>query len=521
MPSPRAVPSYQACLWSVLLWSIVSPLHAAAGPNTQIPPKLKGLDSKQICPIPGGPASRYLLARAIIDSYKIPISLVDWENTGTIGHGEFARTVSKYLCHDVVSGADTNADHIKKCVALSDKEKPTIGVGKLPPLTADAVNQGGMVSDIKDVLNQAAAGNAEDFKLTLGKLNLMFHRDHKASPLDAQQQSLLIEDGELSLAAEVFSEAPVYYVISCPAAAPEQPAPPAVPGQSGTGGPSSAASPILSSDRFRIRAKPEDLPVGRDQETFAGLSTASFAIQNDVIAQKNSFDVHGVLGYALTTWQLGAGDTTLSTIPFAQYDRSYVDGGKAPPNSSNVNNLAFGLQERLVFPFSSDFYNSVVVQPKYVEGLASNARVFQLHLGYEPAPLLPYFAAPAPIGPTDFSATVYARGILNIVHVDSVGSDKTLLGPAANFSQGGVELGASLFDKQESSLLNGLTFPVTYTYLNGFSGPYKAVHLFQAQANYVLPKTKYVSISLSYLNGRNLDTFQQQKVYKASLGLKY
>jgi hypothetical protein len=505
----------------MLFWSIVSPLHAAPGPNTQVPPKLKGLDAKQICPIPGGPASRFLLARAIIESYKIPYSFVDWDNTGTIGHSELARAVSKYLCHEVASGADTNPDHIKKCVVTDDKGKPTIRVGGKPSVTADAFNWDGMVTDINYVLKQAAAGNAEDFTLTLGKLPLAFHRDHKASRLDAQQQSLLIEDGQLSLAAEVFSEAPVYYDISCPAAAPAQPSMSAMPGQSGTGGPSVAASPNLSSDRFRIRAKPEDLPVGRDQDTFAGLATATFAVQNDVIAQKNSFDVHGVLGYALTTLQLGAGDTTLNTIPFVQYDRSYVDGGKAPPSSTSVNNLAFGLQERLVFPLSSDFYNSVVVQPKYIDGLDTNARVFQLHLGYEPAPLLPYFASPAPIGPTDFSATVYARGILNIVHVESVGSDKTLLGPAANFAQGGVELGASLFDKQDSSPFNGLTFPVTYTYLNGFSGPYKAVQSFQAQANYVLPKTKYVTIGLSYLTGRNLDTFQQQKVYKASLGLKY
>jgi hypothetical protein len=39
--------------------------------------------------------------------------------------------------------------------------------------------------------------------------------------------------------------------------------------------------------------------------------------------------------------------------------------------------------------------------------------------------------------------------------------------------------------------------------------------------NYTLPKTKYVTVGLSYTSGRNLDTFELQKVYKASLGLKY
>lgn len=33
--------------------------------------------------------------------------------------------------------------------------------------------------------------------------------------------------------------------------------------------------------------------------------------------------------------------------------------------------------------------------------------------------------------------------------------------------------------------------------------------------------TKYVTVGLSYTDGRNLDTFEKQQVYKLSLGVKY
>jgi hypothetical protein len=84
-----------------------------------------------------------------------------------------------------------------------------------------------------------------------------------------------------------------------------------------------------------------------------------------------------------------------------------------------------------------------------------------------------------------------------------------------------IEIGGGLFVNDDSSPLKGLSIPVSYTSLYGFSGPYKSVELFQGAINYTFPKTKYVTVGLSYMSDRNLETFEAQKVYKASLGLKY
>jgi len=93
------------------------------------------------------------------------------------------------------------------------------------------------------------------------------------------------------------------------------------------------------------------------------------------------------------------------------------------------------------------------------------------------------------------------------------------LTPRMNFWQAGGQIGGVLIFKDGA--LDGLNFPIDYTYLQGISGPFKSVELLQVAANYTIPKTKYVTIGLSYTSGRNLDTFERQKIYKATLGLKY
>jgi hypothetical protein len=66
-----------------------------------------------------------------------------------------------------------------------------------------------------------------------------------------------------------------------------------------------------------------------------------------------------------------------------------------------------------------------------------------------------------------------------------------------------------------------LSFPIDYTNLYGLSGQYKGIELFTVGANYTFPKTKYVTVEFTYTDGRNVDTFVLQKIYKFSLGVRY
>ena len=505
-----------ACIAVALVWVSVSAASAASGQPPQSP-ELKAVDGRQICPVPSAPVSKYLLARTIIDAYKVPSGFVDWNDTGTTGQADYTRAVTQHLCKDIGTG-DQNPSHAAKCQVLGDDGKPKLSFGQPQP-TADADNQARMVTQVEDLI-EASAGKSHGFPLTIGKLKLLveWHRD--ATALDANQQPSLLDNGDPSLAAQVFSDN--QYTITCAPksdqSASSPPAPPAGSDRS-PGGPA-AAKTLLSSDRIRIRSKADDLWVSRDLDAFTSLQSATFGVVTDAVASKNTFDAHVAVGYALPSWQVGSGATYLDSIPYFQYDRSYVDGGGAPKNPTDVNNIAVGSQERLVFRVADDFYSSITAQPVYIHSLRSDTDIAKLHLVYDPIPLVPLFAAPLPLGSSGFSATAYARSVLNISHVTHSGTDLTLAN-STNFVQGGVQVGGALFDKDESSMLNGISIPIDYTYLRGFSGAFTSVRQFTAAINYTLPKTKYVTVGISYSNGRNLDTFEAQQVYKVSLGLKY
>ena len=248
------------------------------------------------------------------------------------------------------------------------------------------------------------------------------------------------------------------------------------------------------------------------------MSAASLSTVNDVIAKRNTFDVHLTVGYAMDPVQWGA--VVLESIPFLKYDRDYVSGDKAPPNANNVNNIGFGAQERLTLPLAKDLYATLTAQPQYIVSLRTNAEVMQLHLTYEVEPLMPVLGFAAPIWDSGPWAKVYARAVVNSYQVVRSAYDKSLTA-GNSFMLGGIQIGGSVFVKDENSKLNGLSFPLDYTTLYGFSDPYKAIELLQVGVNYAVPKTKYVTVGLSYTKGNNLDTFEQQKVYKASLGVKY
>jgi hypothetical protein len=474
-----------------------------AATQTAVPPNLAKLNIQKVC---AGSNPRYLLARTIVQAYKISEDLVDWMDNPNDDQ-RYSRAVTEALCAGNLTKAQKD-----KCYSPD--------ATYIPPYTDDAAAQLRMVADVNTLFEGLQKAGGDDFELKDKKSILHFHRARTITALDVEREPRL-GDAHASLPSQIFAESHPFFELTCKAqpvvAMPGGGGNSAPPG-SGSGKAPQQASAETILDRFRLRAKSEDLWFGRDDSNFSGLSGASFATVNDLAAGKNTFDVHFALGYALPAWQNGA--AVLDSIPYIQYDRSYVDGSNAPANSSNINNIGVGLQERFTFPVFEGFYSAVIFQPKYVVSLRSGAQLASIHLAYEPEPLVPYlgFLAETPIA--GWWASAYARGVLNYYEVVHSSNDG-VLNSGQNFFRGGIQVGGVLSVKDTQSPFVGLSFPLDYTYFRGVSGPYKSLELLQVGINYTLPKTKYVTVGVSYTTGRNLDTFEQQKVYKASLGLKY
>jgi hypothetical protein len=488
---------------------------------------LQDLDLKSLCPAPstGTTVSKYLLARALMSLYQVPIDLVDWNDSG-VTYDDYAASVTVYQC------APETFKNLTK--TQQDKCKAT-----------QSDNQLNAVLNFADELQKAAGSSDGDFDVKLKKGLLHFHRIRSLSPIDQKRQPIFAL-GSASLAAQVLSRDPEFFQVTCAGNV----APPSLPGSTAPGNVPAPTRPVLPTpsgsppatapiatqpsppgaswppsgttesflDHWRIRVKPEDLAVGRDTDDFKGLAPASLALANDQIAKKDTFDIHTVLGYALPSLQLEGG-TVLTPIPFIRYDRDYVATAK-PPANSNVNNVSVGIQGDLLFPMLPTVYSELIFQPQYVQGLDAGFQIVKFHTSLQPEPLMPALGYPLDLGVLDLKATAYVRGVLNIGSVLASGGSRAFL-TTNNFMLAGPQLGASFFDDLDGSLLNGVSIPIDYTYLHSFSGGLGGIRLLDIAANYALPKTKYVSIGFSYTNGKNLDSYQIQNIYKLTLGIKY
>jgi hypothetical protein len=417
---------------------LVSSVPCLAGP-------IEDLDAKEFCTGDLAPVSKMVLARAIVDAYKVPIKLVDWKDTG-IGYDQYANIVSTPLC----AGGMTQG----KC---SDK---------------NITLQNNLVTDLGDALNRKPrlqkAGDTIELPVKYGSqrngATLVFKLNRLVSPLDRKRYPMLDHlplpgHPDYSLPAQVFLIGPDHgdeiFSISCRLA--KGPGP----GQRNAGasgaavGSTTAAAvgdpaggtygwpppqqqPTASAyilDHLRLRASTDDLDIGRGNAAFGGLASASLAASSDRIAAKTTFDVHSVVGYVLPSFDLVEG-FTLDSIPFFKFDRDYVETAKVPPNS-NVDNIGLGLRESLTFPIAQLFYNRLTAQPQYIFSVRQHAEIMKFNAVYEPEPLWPYFGYAAASGLPGFNATVIARGVLNIAHVTEMGNDRTLL-PTNNYGQGGM-----------------------------------------------------------------------------------
>ena len=501
------------------------------------------VDVPGLCAGPGGTgaASLYRLARALVSSAGIPIEVVDWNDAG-IAYADYARTVSVDVC------AYPNDPHVKsKC---TDKVKNSVGdLVEMVRVKFNQATSGHNDADAFDILVKKQLVHFQRIQ-TLSAIAKATHPDFQCRTdvdpaLDCVQDSRPPAQRAIPIPAQVFSATPLFAATCVPTkteAAVFVASPPATsaaaPALSGNATPagsvnSAAATPDQSVSMppvaaaaepnptgwltaVRLRGKPGDLPIDRSSTDFSGIGGATLAISDDQISNKYTFDIHAVVGYALPSYHY-QNTFYLDSIPFVAYDRDYVEATKTPANS-NIENLTLGLQESLTFGAGS-FYHNLTVQPEYIRSLRYDSDIVKLHSSYQPEPLLGIIGYPAALGDTGFMLSAYGRVPFNVGQVLHAG-DQPTLAQTNTFVQAGFTVGGSLF-ATDSSWLKGFSLPVEYTYLRGFAGQYKDIRLLQASLNYTLPQIKYVTIGVSYTNGRDLDTFVMQNIYKVSLGLKY
>jgi hypothetical protein len=279
------------------------------------------------------------------------------------------------------------------------------------------------------------------------------------------------------------------------------------PSEAGSGG----ATSLLT--RISLRKNVADLIYSTDSAKFKGLDPATFNVTSDLLKHSNAFTIDLALGAPVGPKAFGNG-VTGQIIPFVTYDQNYVEGD--PTNKSKVFNLGAGITGDMLFPLLG-FYQDVQFFPKYVNSFSTGAKIVSGNLVYTPEPDLPLIGQVFYVIPGTLSVQLAPQLIYVYGDVINDGGDPSLL-KTGNFQRLGPKIA---FAAVGEGLLAGYTYSASYEDLKSWGGPVSAVALFQTSLNYTFANVPSWSAQVQYVNGRNLDTLQQQRQITLGFGLKF
>jgi hypothetical protein len=287
--------------------------------------------------------------------------------------------------------------------------------------------------------------------------------------------------------------------------------PPGPPGTQPTPGPEATNNlPV----RLAIRKNISDLVYSNDDAKFKGLDPADLSITDDMVTHTNSYLIDIALGAAIGPGVFANG-VTGQVIPFLTYNQNYVQGN--PKTSSRIANLGTGLTSDVLFPISGIYFD-FQAYPKFVHSLSTGANIISGNLLLEPQPDWPLIGQVYYLVPGMLSAQLTPQFIYVFGNVLNDGGNVSLL-RNGDFQRLGTKVAVNFYGE---GALDGFSYTLSYEILEVLqSGPPSSLHLFQTSLNYTLSQLPAWSIKLQYVDGKDLDTLQDQKQITLGLGLKY
>jgi hypothetical protein len=292
--------------------------------------------------------------------------------------------------------------------------------------------------------------------------------------------------------------------------------PPPPPGQSAAKKPPKQDETRIPT-RVMVRKNIADLHVGQGDEAFKGIDRASLSIKNDINLKSTAYDLDAVLGVGFGQFPItSTAGTYLEFIPYFTFKRQQTTGN-TPPNAADVYNIGGGIMSDMQFntgPLGNDFQFAT----NYVNSQRSGARVASGSLVYAPYPEpIAGISRPAVYGPISVMLTPQLKYIYGSVLAD--GGDPNLVGTNSFQRYGGrTEFALTVDD----GTLEGMGVNLAFDYLtNSSPSPVKKIVRFEGSTSYTLPKQKLWSVVAKYINGRDLDTLENEQKWSLGVGFKY
>jgi hypothetical protein len=267
--------------------------------------------------------------------------------------------------------------------------------------------------------------------------------------------------------------------------------------------------------RLRIRGQVDELGIPRGELQSSGAEYAEISFKRDEMSHTDTFLINAVIGYEL----YGESDrSTWRFIPYVHYQRNEVK----PDSDSEVHTVVPGALISQHFFWDRSFFN-VGLSPEATFDIAQESRVVRTKFFAEPSFRIGREGSDVPvlggymdeIGPIALRPAAALIG--ELAYVTDKGTNAALEDQRSYFGLG-FETSLRLRTPFVPVLAN-FEAGVTYRYLQLFGTNIANAHRLSASLNYQL--TQFVAMAFEYIDGRNEETFQQERFWSVSLGFRY
>jgi hypothetical protein len=300
---------------------------------------------------------------------------------------------------------------------------------------------------------------------------------------------------------------------------------------------------------FVLRGSPQDLWVPKNgssdkqNQQFTALKSATVGLTVDNIANKESYNIDGVLGVPLRQFRQetsGFGVLVGGMVPYFEYDRQYVKTS-SPMKINDVNNLKSGLLFRYGYGWAStdsgftqdgpfENYHTFAIDmwasPAFVYSVKSGAEVANVEFGIRPEPYVPIPHLDYVLqNYTDLGfeslpivTRFYFEGHGLFGNVIGRGNDQAVVS-TGKFERLGPEEGITFVGKE--GFFQNASLTAFRRDLYALKGEFDHLSRTEVSFNYGLPTLRNMTFSLNYFNGRDENTYEDQDQVALSLGLKF
>jgi hypothetical protein len=290
----------------------------------------------------------------------------------------------------------------------------------------------------------------------------------------------------------------------------EQLATPSAPATSPT---SAKLTPSKPRQYFAVRKNIDDFRYSQSDEEFKKVERANLAIKDDFLADSRAFSVDGAVGYTVGPRLVGPAEILVT--PFVSYKQDYVNA-PGTDKDKGVYNLGTGVMADLYY-FDGRMGHDLQVFPKFVHSLRDDADTLVSTLVYSPQPAWPYVGAATVVIPKFLSAQFTPQLKAAEGAVFDAGSDPGML-EKGNYFRWGPKIALAMFGEAR---LKGFVFNLSYETYDVYNAKIDSLERFEASIDYTIGEKELWALQLKYVNGQDLDTWEDENQVTLGAGLKY